>query len=154
METTKYCIDQLYDYGCSALKYAISGIAPTSVITKLVNTLGRILGPAGGSFTVMGKIEFALKIIKMIFTKEIARVTLKGAVTFGGHVIGIAADIAQWILEWYGYQKTGKAVGLLGNIAGCALVGGMSGGPIGAVVGGTGGAVIWGATELIGWLFS
>lgn len=101
----------------------------------------------------MGKLEFAKEMIKMIVSKEVLRLTLKGAFTLAGHGVAIVADITQMILEHFGYTKTGKAVGLCGNIAGGAIVGGITGGPIGAVVGGVGAAVIWGIGQLIGWFF-
>ena len=134
------------------MKYGMTYWA-TDRTAMLVNRVGQEITQRSGSFTVMGKLSYA-KEIKSIFTKEIARYTFKGALSFAGHGIGIAADLAQTFLEWLGYKKTGKAVGLCGNIAGGALVGGMTGGPIGAVVGGVGGALIWGVGQFFGWLFS
>ena len=85
-----------------------------------------------------------------MITKGLLKVTLKGVLIFTFNGIGIAADIIQSILEWKGYKKTGKAVGLLGNVAVGAVVGGITGGPIGAVVGGVGGLAVWGIGEIIG----
>ena len=124
----------------------------------LVNKVGQEITQKSGCFTVMGKFSYAKEILEMIVktivTKEIVKLTLKGIFSLVGNGIGIAADLVQMGLEWFGYQKNGKAVGLCGNIAGGALVGGITGGPIGAAVGGVGAAVIWGIGQLVGWFFS
>ena len=64
--------------------------------------------------------------------------------------IGLAADLAQAGLEYYGYEKTGKTVGVTGNIASGALIGAGIGGPPGAAIGALGGFIIWGAGEVVG----
>lgn len=64
--------------------------------------------------------------------------------------IGLAADLAQAGLEYHGYEKTGKTVGVTGNIASGALIGAGIGGPPGAAIGALGGFIIWGAGEVAG----
>ena len=54
------------------------------------------------------------------------------------HWIGLAADIAQFALEYYGHTTAGVLVGAAGNTASGALAGSLfTGHPIGALVGGT-----------------
>ena len=124
-------------------------------VSDYINYVGRTIANNSGNYTVKGKIEYFWSLFKNI--ASIAQMSTIGALHYFSHGLGIIADAAQWALEYLGYKKIGKAVGLLGNVAAGALVGGLSGGPVGAVVGGIGGLVRWGIRELpnlIGWLFN
>lgn len=82
---------------------------------------------------------------------------------FKAYYIGMAADIAQNVLERYNFTITGKVVGAIGNTVSGGMYGGVFGGSIGALGGVTGafggatggmfvGAVIgfglWAASEM------
>lgn len=56
--------------------------------------------------------------------------------------LSLAADLAQTGLEVAGYNEAGQTVGMVGNIAGGALLGSIAG-PPGAAVGALGGFVVW-----------
>lgn len=63
--------------------------------------------------------------------------------------VSFAADLAQGGLEVLGYKKAGQAVGLVGNVAGGVLLGGIAG-PPGAVLGALGGFCVWVLGEAAG----
>lgn len=58
-------------------------------------------------------------------------------------IAGYSADIAQSILDYYGYVRLAIIVGALGNTASGAIAGLVTGGPWGAVVGGLKGLGLW-----------
>ncbi len=57
--------------------------------------------------------------------------------------IGIAADLTQLALEYYGYTMQGKVIGAVGNTISGGLAGFALGGPPGALVGGALGLGLW-----------
>lgn len=138
--------------GTSGLKFTCTSTSTYSV-NYATNKIGQKVANPHATYTGLGIME----VLKNLFSKELVKVASKSALTYTASGIGIIANLIQYGLEWKGYKKTGKAVGLLGNVAAGAVVGGISGGPIGAVVGGVGALVAWGIGEIIGgiidWLF-
>ena len=63
---------------------------------------------------------------------------------------GIAVDVTQAGLEYFGYEREGRAVGKWGNIVTGIWAGFVIGGPVGAVVGAWGGFGIWVVGEAVG----
>ena len=152
-----YCqIDILKLYynniGTSGLKFTCTSVS-TYPVNCAINKIGQKVANPHVTYTGPG----IMGVLKTLFSKELVKVTLKSALPYTVSGIGIIANLIQYGLEWKGYKKTGKAVGLLGNVAAGAVVGGIGGGPIGAVVGGVGGLAVWGIGEIIGgiidWLF-
>ena len=72
--------------------------------------------------------------------------------------LGIVPDLAQAGLELTGYEKTGRAVGVGGNVAIGAAAGALVGGPPGAVIGAAVAGGVWAFGEAAGaavnWLWS
>lgn len=73
---------------------------------------------------------------------------ISGIKIMTGHVIGLAADIAQFALEYYGHTTAGIMVGAIGNTISGATIGFVfTGHPIGALVGGVLGFGLWQYSE-------
>ena len=90
-------------------------------------------------------------------TKTAAKTGAKSFIKMGAkslvkvaNPIGIVSDLAQEGLEVVGYEEAGKKVGIAGNIATGAMIGGGLGGPPGVVVGALAGFGMWGVGEVVG----
>ena len=86
-------------------------------------------------------------------TKNVVKVGLKGTLKGAAMPVGVAADVAQAVLEYAGYEEAGKKVGMFGNVASGAMVGFALGGPAGAGVGAAGGTLLWLGGEAVGCMF-
>lgn len=62
-------------------------------------------------------------------------------------LVGLSADVAQFVLEYYGYRMAGKIVGAVGNTVSGAMAGFALGGAPGMLVGGVLGLGSWIYTE-------
>ena len=78
--------------------------------------------------------------------RSVVKVVLKTAV----NPVAIFSDIAQGFLQYFGYVKFGRSVGLLGNIGPAAVTGFVAGGPLGAAIGIVVGGGIWLTGEFAG----
>ena len=112
--------------------------------------------------------EIIAKTVLKTGLREVAKVSTKSAVKTAAKVgtksfiktavgIGLISDLAQGGLEYAGYKKEGKAVGISGNIVSGAMMGGVVAGPPGAAVGALAGFGVWVAGEATGavvdWMF-
>ena len=103
--------------------------------------------------------------VKVVSREVILRCGVKQAIKYGvaeagqqvvqralkvANPVSIVADIAQAGMEYAGYEKAGKTVGMWGNVSTGAVAGAMVGGPVGFAVGALGGFVTWGAGEITG----
>lgn len=81
------------------------------------------------------------------YHKVVVNLLIKGARSivklFIGHIIGIVADLAQFVLEYAGYPAEGKLVGAGGNTVYGVILGSTVQVPIGSVVGGAMGLGLW-----------
>ena len=84
--------------------------------------------------------------------KQTASLGTKGFIKSAANPVGIASDLAQAVLEYYGYKEEGKKVGKCGNIVAGAMTGGAIAGPPGAAVGALAGFAVWGVGEVVGGL--
>lgn len=95
----------------------------------------------------------AKALVRGVAKKGAKQIAAQGAKTLGKvHPVGIAADIAQAVLEYTGHERIGKSVGVTGNIASGALLGAAVAGPPGAAIGLFGGFLVWGVGEVTGGL--
>lgn len=92
----------------------------------------------------------ALKQGAKVAAQESAKLSSKGVIKFLANPVGIAADVCQAGLEVTGHKEAGKSVGVLGNMASGAMIGGATFGPPGAVVGAMGSLALWVGGELVG----
>ena len=58
-------------------------------------------------------------------TTQVTKVAAKSTIKTAANLVGITSDIAQTSLEAAGYKKLGRTVGITGNIASGAMVGGQ-----------------------------
>lgn len=63
------------------------------------------------------------------------------------YLVGLSADVAQFVLEYYDYRMAGKIVGVVGNTVSGAMAGFALGGAPGMLVGGVMGLGLWVYTE-------
>ena len=84
--------------------------------------------------------------------KQGAKSVAKAATTVASLAapVGLIADVTQTGLETLGYENTGKAVGVTGNIVSGAMTGLAVAGPVGAVIGGAVGFTLWQTGEYVG----
>ena len=78
------------------------------------------------------------------------KTTVKTALKTAPNLVGVGSDLAQAGLEHAGYERVGKKVGAVGNMAGGAITGCMIAGPVGAGIGAVVGGSIWFAGEVVG----
>lgn len=98
----------------------------------------------------MNALTVALKQGAKVAAQESAKLSSKGVIKFLANPVGIAADVCQAGLEVTGHKEAGKSVGVLGNMASGAMIGGATFGPPGAVVGAMGSLALWVSGELVG----
>ena len=99
------------------------------------------------SFKLVSRIIIHIVVQPVKLGLKTTMISLKGV----NNPVAIVADLAQFALEYYGYEEAGKVVGAGGNIASGAMAGFALGGPIGAAVGGVGGLCLWGVGEAAGY---
>ena len=94
----------------------------------------------------------SIKNVAKAGAKQTASLGTKGLIKSAANPVGYASDLAQAVLEYYGYKEEGKMVGKYGNIVSGAMMGGVIAGPPGAAVGALAGFAVWGVGEVIGGL--
>ena len=99
----------------------------------------------------------AAKVGTKTAAKTAAKAGTKSFIKTAANPVGIISDLAQGGLEYAGYKEEGKTVGVCGNIASGAMIGGVAAGPPGAAVGALAGFGVWVAGEAVGvvvdWMF-
>ncbi|XP_019860753.1 PREDICTED: uncharacterized protein LOC109589072 isoform X1 [Amphimedon queenslandica] len=118
--------------------------------TKHVVTQGtkRLVTQGSKKVVAQGGKRLASQGTKQVVTQGVKQGIKSAATAATG--VGLVADLAQAGLEYYGYEKEGKAVGATGNLASGALFGAAIAGPPGAAIGALGGFMIWGTGEFVG----
>lgn len=122
-------------------RYALSEVAEKVAAKVIKQSTSTAIEKATVGFTKKGA---------TLVVQKSTKLSAKGLMKVAGNPFGIAADLAQAGLEISGHQKAGKTVGLLGNMASGAMIGGVTFGPPGAFVGAVGSLVLWGGGEVVG----
>ena len=119
---------------------------------ELLKHLSKIAIKAATRVGIELVVKGAVRIVANELTKPVASQGVKGIAMAAVHPAGVAADVAQALLEYKGYEEEEKKVGIGGNVLSGILFGGTVGGLPGAAVGALGGFMMWLVGEVTGGL--
>lgn len=158
---TRFLIENFQDWGNLLISYIYDQPQGHETVCEYLHRLGQMYEDicdlydkltSSSEYEKFSKKMEARNILRILADKVIPMLIIKlGPEAFAKQLgsifhnkIGIAADCAQLVLEYYFCAKElGSWVGFTGSIVGSAVSGYSVAGPIGAVAGGAFGYVVW-----------